>query len=29
MGFVKLGQPQCDSNLRDDPNSGSPVVIST
>jgi hypothetical protein len=28
-GFEKLGHPQPDSNLSDEENSGSPVVIST
>lgn len=29
MGWVKLGQPQCEWNLLDDVNRGSPVTMST
>jgi hypothetical protein len=29
IGFVKLGQPQSDSYLSDEANSGSPETIST
>jgi len=29
MGFVKLGQPQPDSNLSEEANSGSPETMST
>ena len=29
IGLVKLGQPQPDSNLSDDANSGSPDTMST